>query len=226
MNTTTHRQLSPTPRDAAIARSSGQVLAHYARTQHPLRLRVGDHQQETPIELPTGAVKLLIRVLETMADGRGVTVIPEGAELTTVQAAERLECLAALLDQASGRKLHSAPEGRQAPPCSHGGCHGIQGGDRPGTRTGSRPVDARCPGEGPGVSCSVTRYTGLLDANVLYSAPIRDIFLQLAVRDVFRGNGRRISIVSSSQRAPLHRRARELEPGCRICAHPDADLPD
>lgn len=87
MNTTTHRQLSPTPRDAAIARSSGQVLAHYARTHRPLRLRVEDHQQETPIELPTGAVKLLVRVLEAMADGRGVTVIPEGAELTTVQAA-------------------------------------------------------------------------------------------------------------------------------------------
>ena len=32
----------------------------------------------------------------------------------------------------------------------------------------------------------MTRYTGLLDANVLYSAPIRDIFLQLAVGDVFR----------------------------------------
>ena len=32
----------------------------------------------------------------------------------------------------------------------------------------------------------MTRYTALLDANVLYSAPIRDIFLQLAVSDVFR----------------------------------------
>ena len=90
MNTTTHRQLSPTPRDAAIARSSGQVLAHYARTHRPLTLRVSDHQQEKPIELPAGAVKLLIRVLEAMADGRGVTVIPEGAELTTVQAAHVL----------------------------------------------------------------------------------------------------------------------------------------
>ena len=29
-------------------------------------------------------------------------------------------------------------------------------------------------------------YTALLDANVLYSAPIRDLFLQLAVSDVFR----------------------------------------
>ena len=90
MNTTTHRQLSPTPRDAAIARSSGQVLALYARTHRPLTLRVSDHKQEKPIELPAGAVKLLIRVLEAMADGRGVTVIPEGAELTTVQAAHVL----------------------------------------------------------------------------------------------------------------------------------------
>ena len=87
MNTTTHRQLSPTPRDAAIARSSGQVLAPYARKHRPLTLRVSDHKQEKLIELPVGAVKLLIRVLEAMADGRAVTVIPEGAELTTVQAA-------------------------------------------------------------------------------------------------------------------------------------------
>ena len=90
MNTATHRQLSPTPRVAAIARSSGQVLAHYARAHRPLTLSVRDHKQEKPIELPAGAVKSLIRVLEAMADGRGVTVIPEGAELTTVQAAHVL----------------------------------------------------------------------------------------------------------------------------------------
>jgi predicted nucleic acid-binding protein len=32
----------------------------------------------------------------------------------------------------------------------------------------------------------VIHYIALLDANVLYSAPIRDLFLQLAVSDVFR----------------------------------------
>ena len=32
----------------------------------------------------------------------------------------------------------------------------------------------------------MTRYTALLDANVLYPAPVRDAFLQLAVSDVFR----------------------------------------
>ena len=90
MSSTAQRQQSPTPRDAAIARSSGQVLARYARTRRPLPLRFRDHKEENPIELPAGAVKLLIHVLEAMADGRGVTVIREGAELTTVQAAEVL----------------------------------------------------------------------------------------------------------------------------------------
>ena len=32
----------------------------------------------------------------------------------------------------------------------------------------------------------MTRVTALLDANILYPAPLRDIFLQLAVEDVFR----------------------------------------
>jgi len=32
----------------------------------------------------------------------------------------------------------------------------------------------------------VSRYTALLDANVLYPAPLRDLFLQLAVTDLFK----------------------------------------
>ena len=44
----------------------------------------------TPIELPTGAISLLIEILDAMAAGRGVTIIPENAELSTVQAAEML----------------------------------------------------------------------------------------------------------------------------------------
>jgi len=32
----------------------------------------------------------------------------------------------------------------------------------------------------------VTGFTALLDANILYPAPMRDIFLQLAVDDLFR----------------------------------------
>ena len=103
MNTLAHRQLPPTPEDAAIARSSGQVLSHFAHMDRPLKLRVRDSEREQPLELPAGAVDLLMHVLEAMAAGQGVTLIPESAELTTVQAAEVLNVsrpfLIKLLDQ-------------------------------------------------------------------------------------------------------------------------------
>ena len=56
----------------------------------PLTLRVKDGEQERPIELPAGAVALLMHVLESIAAGRGVTLIPENTELSTVQAADIL----------------------------------------------------------------------------------------------------------------------------------------
>ena len=90
MNMITHRQLPPSPQDAAIARTSGQLLARYAREDCPLSLRVHDAGQERPVELPAGAVTLLLDILGAMAAGRGVTIIPENAELTTVEAAEIL----------------------------------------------------------------------------------------------------------------------------------------
>ncbi len=103
MNTLTHRQLPPTPRDAAIARSTHKALSPYGGTDQPLKLRVRDSEQDRPIELPAGAVDLLMRVLEAMAAGQGVTLIPESAELTTVQAADVLNIsrpfLIKLLDQ-------------------------------------------------------------------------------------------------------------------------------
>lgn len=85
-----HRQFPPSAQDAAIARVSGQLLSRYARQKQPLSLRVTDAEQEQPLELPAGAVALLMDILEAMAAGRGVTLIPENAELTTVQAADVL----------------------------------------------------------------------------------------------------------------------------------------
>jgi len=90
MSTTIHRQLPPNAQDAAIARLSGQALSPYVRNRAPLKLRVTDADQAAFIDLPASAVELLMDILETMAAGRGVTIIPENAELTTVQAAEVL----------------------------------------------------------------------------------------------------------------------------------------
>ena len=103
MNTLAHRQLPPTPRDAAIARSTYQALSPYGGTNRPLKMCVKDAEQEQSIDLPAGAVDLLMHVLEAMAAGQGVTLIPEGAELTSVQAADVLNVsrpfLIKLLDQ-------------------------------------------------------------------------------------------------------------------------------
>jgi len=86
-----HRLMPPTPRDIAIARDSGQRLSRYVRRNRPLTFHVEAEQSEQPpIQLPAGAVALLMNILEAMAAGRGVTIIPENAELTTVQAAKVL----------------------------------------------------------------------------------------------------------------------------------------
>ena len=81
-----HRQPPPNAQEAALARVSGQHLSRFADRNSPLTLQV----EEEPLELPASAVALLMDILEAMAAGRGVMIIPENAELTTVQAAEVL----------------------------------------------------------------------------------------------------------------------------------------
>jgi excisionase family DNA binding protein len=90
MTALAHRQPPPSVQEAALARSSGQSLARLIRKNRPLTLKVTDSDQEQPIELPPGAVLLLLDILDAMAAGRGITLIPENAELTTVQAADVL----------------------------------------------------------------------------------------------------------------------------------------
>jgi excisionase family DNA binding protein len=82
-----HRHSAPTAQDASLARVSGQSLARFARRRKPLSLKLKEAGQEQSIELPAGAVAVLMDVLEAMAAGRGVTIVPENAELTTVEAA-------------------------------------------------------------------------------------------------------------------------------------------
>ena len=89
MNTLAHRHLSASADEAAVAQATRQLLSRYAPRNNnaPLKLRVTEGDGAVPIELPAGAVVLLMDILEAMAAGQGVTIIPERAELTTVQAA-------------------------------------------------------------------------------------------------------------------------------------------
>jgi excisionase family DNA binding protein len=82
-----NRQAPPTAKEVAMARTSGQRLSRYRGRAGSLSIRVVDSDQEQPLELPAAAVALLMDILEAMAAGRGVSIIPENAELTTVQAA-------------------------------------------------------------------------------------------------------------------------------------------
>jgi excisionase family DNA binding protein len=90
MTTLSHRQPPPSAQDAAMARVSGQVLSPHVQQKGSLVLTVREAGQDKPLELPAGAVALLMEILQAIAAGRGVTVIPENAELTSVQAAEVL----------------------------------------------------------------------------------------------------------------------------------------
>ena len=80
MNSNAHRRLPPNARDSAIARVSGQTLSRYAGADSPLKLQITASEPAEPIELPAVAVNLLMQILEAIAAGRGVAVIPENTD--------------------------------------------------------------------------------------------------------------------------------------------------
>lgn len=51
-----------------------------------VRIAAGEGPEET-MEIPTAALRLLVGILDEMADGNAVTLVPSRAELTTQQAA-------------------------------------------------------------------------------------------------------------------------------------------
>ncbi len=80
----------PTEMDATLARETSRLLAPRMRSKTPLSFRVGDASKEETLQLPASAVKMLVRILEEMARGNAVTLIPVHAELTTQEAADML----------------------------------------------------------------------------------------------------------------------------------------
>ena len=79
--TVAHRQLAPTPQEAALARMSGQRLSRFRGRTLPLQIRVIDAEKEQPLELPAGAVALLMDILE--ANGVDVPQNVRDADILT-----------------------------------------------------------------------------------------------------------------------------------------------
>ncbi len=80
----------PSEAEAIIARESSRVLASHAQNAEPLRLRMVDGPGRQTVKIPASAVQMLIHILEEMARGNAVTLIPVRTELTTQEAADML----------------------------------------------------------------------------------------------------------------------------------------
>ena len=86
MTTLMHDPISPTADDARLAKVSSRRLAPFQN--QPLHVHLPETDEQ--IELPAVAVRLLVELLSTLAEGNAVTLIPIHAELTTQQAADLL----------------------------------------------------------------------------------------------------------------------------------------
>lgn len=80
----------PSEAEAIVAKETSRILASLVRTAKPLRLRMLDDPARGTVTIPASAVRMLIHILEEMARGNAVTVMPVRAELTTQEAADTL----------------------------------------------------------------------------------------------------------------------------------------
>src|SRR5216110_2111218 len=81
----------PSEADAVLAKETSRVLASHISNSDPMELRIPDDPSpEGTVKLPLSAARMLVRILEEMARGNAVALIPVHAELTTQEAAEML----------------------------------------------------------------------------------------------------------------------------------------
>ncbi len=78
----------PTQEDAALAVESSRLLAACLGKGESACLRL--HDGESTMQVPVKAVRLLVEILEAMARGDAVSLIPIHRELTTQEAANIL----------------------------------------------------------------------------------------------------------------------------------------
>jgi excisionase family DNA binding protein len=91
MTAGTPEPITPSRREAELARESSRRLAPYlkGRRKPRLRLLLGESGGET-LDIPPALAPFLASALEQMAKGNAVAVMPLHAELTTQEAADLL----------------------------------------------------------------------------------------------------------------------------------------
>jgi len=91
-NPLTSRSVSPDLEQARQARDAARLFAGVAATargSQSLRL-IPDDKVSQPVEVPEPAFRLFLEVLNQMAQGNAVTLVPTHHELSTQQAADLL----------------------------------------------------------------------------------------------------------------------------------------
>lgn len=86
--------VTPTPADVALAQESSRALSRLLTDEKEgalqVRIKPDDAPEAESITIPRSAFRLLTKILNEMAQGNAVTLIPIHAELTTQQAADLL----------------------------------------------------------------------------------------------------------------------------------------
>src|SRR5450755_2295713 len=83
----------PTVAEAQIAKEASVRLTRFLATKHkkPIHIRIeGENEPVESLSIPVSVFKLLNNILDEMAKGNTVTIIPVHSELTTRQAADIL----------------------------------------------------------------------------------------------------------------------------------------
>ncbi|MFE1230615.1 helix-turn-helix domain-containing protein [Streptomyces sp. NPDC058745] len=93
MTKTESRPVKLPPEKAATAHRALQRVRHYLDTHREraqITVTVEDSDETEPLILPREVVELLAGTLAHLGAGRGVSIVPSDAELTTQQAADML----------------------------------------------------------------------------------------------------------------------------------------
>jgi len=81
--------VEPSSHETEMARQSGQAIANFVSGDECLYLTVSrETGEQIQAKVPARAVHILADILEEMAKGNPITLIPKHAELPTIQAAE------------------------------------------------------------------------------------------------------------------------------------------
>src|SRR5260221_12038477 len=88
LNTKPAAPIGLSEEEAALVRQSSQTITGFARDEEPLRVTLTrENGLSDEMTVRGGALHLVAHVLEEMAEGHPLTLIPLRAELTTHQAA-------------------------------------------------------------------------------------------------------------------------------------------